>query len=360
MSLESTLQAIQPPDWKLLAQAQVHLDRLTKPVGSLGRLEDLAGCYVAIRGELAPAIPEAMVMTLAADHGVVAEGVSAYPSSVTAQMVENFLVGGAAVNVLARHVHAQVRIVDMGVASNLIAAKGLIVKKIGHGTQNFTKGPAMSREEAIQALDVGIGLAKEAYDEGIRLLAIGDMGIGNSTSSAAISAVMTGHPVAAMTGRGTGLDDVGWVQKVKVIEEALACNHPQSHDAIDVLSKVGGYEIGGMAGIILGAASCRIPIVLDGFIAGASALLAVGLQPVCRDFFVASHLSVEQGHRLVLEHLKLQPLLDLQLRLGEGTGACLAIGLIQASLKIYREMATFEDAKVDGALSQKSGSSVDS
>ena len=360
MNLESTLQAIQPPDCTLLSQAQSRLDCLTKPVGSLGRLEELAAQYVAIRGDLTPTIPEAMVMTLAADHGVVAEGVSAYPSSVTAQMVENFLVGGAAVNVLARHVHAQVRIVDMGVASNLQEAKGLILKKIGHGTQNFCKGPAMSRREALQALETGIDLAKEAYDEGIGLVAIGDMGIGNSTASAAITAVMAGHSVAMVTGRGTGLDDVGLAHKVKIIEQALACNQPQSHDAIDVLSKVGGYEIGGMAGIILGAAACRIPIVLDGFIACASALLAVGLNPVCREFLVASHLSVEQGHRLVLDHLKLQPLLDLQLRLGEGTGACLAIGLIQASLKIYLEMATFEEAKVDGTLSHQFGSSIGS
>lgn len=350
VNLEKSLENILPPDWSLLSQAQSRLNRLTKPIGSLGRLEDLAAHYVAMTRQLPPKLPHAMVMTMAADHGVAVEGVSAYPSSVTAQMVLNFLSGGAGVNVLARHVGADVRIIDLGVASTIANPGNLIVRKIGGGTKNFVYGPAMSRAQAIQALETGIHLAEEAHREGIGLLAIGEMGIGNSTSSAAITAVMTRYPVQEVTGRGTGIDDAGWSRKVQVIERALRINQPEAHDPVDVLSKVGGFEIGGMAGLILGAARFHIPVVLDGFIAGASALIAVGLHSTCRDYLVASHLSVERGHRLVLDRLKLRPLLDLDLRLGEGTGACLAIGLIQAAIKIYNEMATFDEAGVDRAL----------
>ena len=283
---------------------------------------------------------------MAADHGVVAEGVTAYPSSVTAQMVQNFLKGGAAINVLAQQVGAEVRVVDLGVASDLGEPAGLIVRKIGLGTKNFVIGPAMSREEALQSIETGIDLVEEAYAQGVRLVATGEMGIGNTTSSAAITAVMTGQPVSTVTGRGTGIDDEGLARKIKVIEHAIEINQAGADDPLGVLAKVGGYEIGGLVGLILGGAARRIPVVLDGFISGAAALLAVSLAPACREYLIASHLSSELGHRVVLRHLNLHPYLDLNLRLGEGTGACLAIGLLQSSIRLLTEMATFESAGV--------------
>ncbi|RMH04269.1 MAG: nicotinate-nucleotide--dimethylbenzimidazole phosphoribosyltransferase [Nitrospirae bacterium] len=350
MILSDTIRAIVPIDTTLLAKAQARLDRLTKPVGSLGRLEELAARVIAILGAEPSQLPQSMVLTFVADHGVTAEGISAYPSSVTAQMVWNFLKGGAAVNVLARHVGAQVRVVDIGVAEDLGRPEGLVVRKIGYGTKNMARGPAMTCEEAIKAVETGIKVALDAVKEGMTLLATGEMGIGNTTASAAIATVMTGQPLERMTGRGTGLDDAGLAKKRQVIHQALTVNRPDPHDPLDVLAKVGGFEIGGMAGMILAAAANRIPVVLDGFIAGAAALLAVAWQPRCRDYLIASHVSDERGHAPLLQHLGLAPLLDLRLRLGEGTGACLAINLVQAALKVYREMATFQEAGVDEAL----------
>lgn len=353
--LEETIKAIQPlnPEYRTLARAK--LDRLTKPIGSLGRLEDLATHYAAISGEISPALPKTMVFTLAADHGVAADGVSAYPSSVTAQMVHNFLSGGAAINVLARQVGSKVRIVDIGVASDLDQSPGLVRRKIGWGTKNFVNGPAMSREEALQSVETGIELVHDAYGEGIRLVATGEMGIGNTTSSAAITAVMTGQPVTQVTGKGTGIDDAALARKVTLIERALHLNKPLSHDPLGVLAKVGGFEIGGLVGVILGGAACHVPVVLDGFISGAAALLAVGMVPACREYLIASHASAEPGHRAALDVLGLHPLLDLDLRLGEGTGACLAIGLIQSSLRLFTEMATFDEAGVDDAGRSRQG-----
>lgn len=346
--LQRTINAIQPVDPRLLAEARACLDRLTKPVGSLGRLEDLAAQYVGICGNLRPPVPRPAIVTFAADHGVTAEGVSAYPSEVTAQMVFNFLRGGAGVNVLADHVGAVVRVVDIGVAYDFGPLAGLVHRKIGHGTKNLAIGPAMSREEAVQAMTLGIQLADDLVEEGFGLVGTGDMGIGNTTPSSALTAAMTGRSVAEVTGRGAGLDDRGYRRKIEVIEQALAVNRPNRGDAVEVLSKLGGYEIGGIAGVILGAASRRVPIVLDGFISGAGALIAMALQPLCRDYVIASHLSVERGHRAILEHLGLKPLLDLDLRLGEGTGACLGIGLVLAGVKILTGMATFEEAGVSG------------
>ena len=350
MIFEQTIKMIQPLNPEFRSQGQAKLDRLTKPVGSLGRLEELAILYVGILEDLSPSLPKSMVLTLAADHGVTADGVSAYPSSVTAQMVQNFLSGGAAINVLARQVGAEVRIVDLGVASDISHFPGLLVRKVGWGTKNFFYGPAMSREEARQSVETGIALVREAYGEGIRLVAPGDMGIGNTTSSAAITAVMTGQPVSQVTGKGTGIDDAARARKVSLIERALEINHPHPDDAVDVLAKVGGFEIGGMVGVILGGAACHIPVVLDGFISGAAALLAVAMAPNCREYLIASHVSAELGHRAALDTLGLNPLLDLHLRLGEGTGACLAFGLIQSSLRVLTEMATFEEAGVDEAV----------
>ncbi len=288
-------------------------------------------------------------MTLAADHGVAADGVSAYPNSVTAQMVHNFLSGGAAINVLARQVEAEVRIVDLGIASDLGHLQGLLTRKVGKGTKNLSIGPAMSRDEALQSVETGIELVQEAYVEGIRMVATGEMGIGNTTPSATITAVMTGQPVFQVTGKGTGIDDAALARKVSIIERALHLNDPDPKDPLDVLGKVGGFEIGGMVGVILGGAACHIPVVLDGFISGAAALLAVAMAPFCREYLIASHVSAEPGHQAALEKLRLHPLLDLDLRLGEGTGACLGIGLIQSSLRLLTEMATFEEAGVDEA-----------
>ncbi|NKB82495.1 MAG: nicotinate-nucleotide--dimethylbenzimidazole phosphoribosyltransferase [Nitrospirales bacterium] len=345
--LHQTLRRIEPVDPNLLVQAQIKLDQLTKPLGSLGRLEELAAQYVAISGNLNPSCPRSRVLTLAADHGIACEGVSAYPSSVTSQMVSNFLNGGAAINILARHVGAEVQVVDMGVSRDLSHLTGLVVRKVGLGTKNFLHGPAMTREEAIQSVEAGIALVEQAYAEGVRLVAMGEMGIGNTTSSTAISAVMTRQSVSHMTGRGTGIENTRLAHKIQVIEQALAVNQPQAEDPLDVLAKVGGFEIGGLVGMILGGAARSIPVVLDGFIAGAAALLAVGLAPVCQQYLIASHLSGEVGHRVVLDHLQLRPLLHLELCLGEGTGACLAIGLLQTSIQLMTQMATFDSAAVD-------------
>jgi nicotinate-nucleotide--dimethylbenzimidazole phosphoribosyltransferase len=346
MLLHKTIDRIQPTDIRLLAQAQARLDRLTKPIGSLGRLEELAARYVMITGEMNPKVPRGAVYTFAADHGVTVEGVSAYPSAVTPQMVLNFLRGGAGVNVLARHVGVEVRVVDIGVAFDFESVPGLMHRKVMPGTKNLMVEPAMSLAQAEQALQVGIELATEAAQEGIGLIGTGEMGIGNTTASSAIAAVMTGQSVAEVTGRGTGIDDAGHAHKIDVIQRALAFHRLDSADAMEVLAKVGGLEIGGLAGLMLGAAAARIPVVLDGFIAGAAALIAVGLQPRCKDYLIASHQSVERGHRAILDHLGLKPLLDLDLRLGEGTGACLGISLVCAAIKILTEMATFDEAGV--------------
>jgi nicotinate-nucleotide--dimethylbenzimidazole phosphoribosyltransferase len=346
MSLQEAYSQIQPLDTALRKRAQARLDRLTKPLGSLGRLEELAAQYVAITGEVKPNVPRGVVFTFAADHGVTVEGVSAYPREVTPQMVLNFLRGGAGVNVLARHAGVDVRVVDIGVDYEFGTVPGLFDRKIMKGTRNLMVEPAMTRSQAEQSLLVGMELATNAVQEGIGLIGTGEMGIGNTTPSAAITAVMTRRSVADVTGRGTGIDEAGHARKVHVIQTALDRHRPDPTDPLDVLAKVGGLEIGGLAGLILGAAAARIPVVLDGFIAGAAALIAVGLQPSCRDYLIASHRSVEEGHRVLLDHLSLKPLLDLDLRLGEGTGACLGINLVYAAIKIYTEMATFGEAGV--------------
>ena len=346
MLSRETIDRIQPTDTRLLAQAQTRLDRLTKPIGSLGRLEELAARYVMITGELKPKVPRGAVFTFAADHGVTTEGVSAYPSAVTPQMVLNFLRGGAGVNVLARHVGIEVRVVDIGVDFDFAGIPGLIHRKVMPGTKNLLVESAMNSPQAEQALQIGIDLATEAAQEGIGLIGTGEMGIGNTTASSAITAVMTSRPVSEVTGRGTGIDDAGHARKIEVIERALAFHQLDAADAMEVLAAVGGLEIGGLAGLMLGAAAARIPVVLDGFIAGAAALIAVGLQPRCKDYLIASHRSVERGHQAILDHLGLKPLLDLDLRLGEGTGACLGMGLVCGAIKILTEMATFDEAGV--------------
>lgn len=346
MTLNDVLARIQSPDRNLLTQAQARLDRLTKPLGSLGRLEEIGAQYAMLTGELKPAVPRGAVFTFAADHGVATEGVSAYPREVTPQMVLNFLRGGAGVNVLARHVGVDVRVVDIGVAHDFGLVPGLIQKKIMPGTNNFLTRPAMSREQAEQAVMVGVDVSMDAVGQGIGLIGTGDMGIGNTTASSAMTAVMTGRSAAEVTGRGTGIDDAAHARKITVIQQALTLHRPDRTNPMDVLSKVGGLELAGLAGLMLGAAACRVPVVLDGFIAGAAALIAVGLQPRCREYLIASHRSVERGHQAILDHLNLTPLLDLNLRLGEGTGACLGMDLVFAAVKIMTEMATFGEAGV--------------
>lgn len=343
--LRETIEKIRPIDTGLMEEAQRKLDNLTKPQGSLGRLEELAKAVVGITGEIEPCLERKVIFTLVGDHGVVEEGVSAYPKEVTPQMVYNFLSGGAGINVLAKHVGAEVVVVDMGVSEELkIKNEKLKIKKINFGTKNMAKGPAMTRDEAIRAIEAGIEVFEE---EGrIDIVGTGDMGIANTTPSSAIVAVYTGESVERVTGRGTGIDDISWRNKVALIERALEVNKPDPSDPIDVLSKVGGFEIGGLVGIILAGAAHRIPVVIDGFISGAAALIAVGLEPKVKDYLFASHCSVEIGHTLALNKLGLRPILDLNLRLGEGTGAALGINLIEAGCKILTQMATFSSAGV--------------
>ncbi len=348
MVLEKILETIKPVDESYYEVAQRRLDNLTKPPGSLGRLEEFARRLVAIYKDSMPEIPRKVVFTFAGDHGVAEEGVSAYPSEVTRQMVFNFINGGAGINVLARHAGADVVVVDIGVNYDFDDIDGLEKKKVVYGTKNMTKGPAMSRQEAIKCIEVGMELAKEYADRGYTMFATGEMGIANTTPSSAIASVLTGRDVEEVTGRGTGIGDEALKRKVEVIKKAIEVNRPDPSDPVDVLSKVGGAEIGAIAGLCLGAASLGLPVVVDGFISTAAALIAYAIKPAVKDYMFAAHKSQEIGHRVMLEHMGLRPVLDLDLRLGEGTGAAVAMTVIDAGLKIYREMATFEEAGVIG------------
>jgi len=339
---------IAAPDSRPGLEAQQALDQLTKPPGSLGRLEELARQLAQMSGRFPPTIRRPVIFTLAADHGVVAEGVSAFPQVVTLQMVENFLRGGAAVNVLARHVGATVIVADFGVAGSLPAHPALVSRPIGPGTRNMSRGPAMSREDALHAIEAGAGLVFAERERGIDLIGTGDMGIGNTTAASAVVAALTGLPVEAVTGPGTGVDAEGRARKVAAITRALEVNRPDPADGLDVLAKVGGFEIAGLCGIILAGAAWRIPVILDGFIAGAAALAAVRLEPEARHYLLASHRSTEPGAAGVLDALGLKPYLDLEMRLGEGTGAALCMDLARAAVKILGEMATFKSAGVSG------------
>jgi len=348
--LDDTVKGIGPLDRDAMARAKARLDSLAKPPGSLGRLEELVERIAGITGRDQPALPRKVVVVMAADHGVAAEGVSAYPQSVTPQMVLNFLGGGAAINVLARQAGARVVVVDMGVAAELPAQADLVSRRIGPGTANMAKGPAMSREDAIRAIEEGIRTAEAEHERGLDLVGTGDMGIANTTPSAAIAAAVTGLPVARLAGRGTGVDDAGLSRKIAVVERALEVNRPNRADPVDVLAKVGGFEIAGLAGVMLGAAARGVPVVIDGFISGAAALIAAGLAPVVLDRLIAAHVSAEPGHRAVLDHLGLRPLLSFEMRLGEGTGTALAMLLIDAALAIPGGMATFGEAGVSGRI----------
>ncbi len=353
MVLQDVLKSIKPVDESRTAEIQARLDNLTKPRGSLGRLEELARRYCLITGKDRPVLRDKVIFTFAGDHGVAGEGVSAYPKEVTPQMVYNFLRGGAGVNVLARQAGARVVVVDIGVDHEFEPAEGLEVRKIGRGTRNMAAGPAMTRDEAERAVLAGVGIV-EKYRDGLDIIGTGDMGIGNTTPSSAIVSVITGTDPALVTGRGTGIEDAALQAKIAVIRRAIALNRPDPSDALDVLAKVGGFEIAGIAGLVLGAASNRIPVVVDGFISTAGALIAAELNPHVKGYLIAAHQSVEVGHRKMLEHLEQRPLLDLGLRLGEGTGAALGIQLVEAGVRILTEMATFASAGV----SEKSGEPV--
>jgi nicotinate-nucleotide--dimethylbenzimidazole phosphoribosyltransferase len=345
----SILEAIRPLDRSIQSDIQHQLDQLTKPRGSLGRLEELALQYALIKGTLGPALKNKLVVIMAADHGIAAEGVSAFPQEVTRQMVLNFLNGGAGINVLSRYTGTKVTVVDIGVAAVFEDHPLLLNRKVAPGTENMLHGPAMTRQQAIQAIEAGISVVEEETEKGLDILATGEMGIANTTPSSAITAVLTKKPVALVTGRGTGIDDHALKHKIKVIERVITQNKPSPEDALDTLLKVGGLEIAGLVGVILAGAAYHIPVVVDGFISGAAALVAYTLKPEVKDYLIAAHCSVEIGHKIILEHLGLTPLFDLNLRLGEGTGAVLGISLVEAGVKIMTEMASFEDAGVSEA-----------
>jgi nicotinate-nucleotide--dimethylbenzimidazole phosphoribosyltransferase len=352
LDLAALIADIAPVDAVAAAATQRRLDAKTKPLRSLGRLEDLACQVAAIRGarrDRDADVPlSKAIVVMGADHGVTEEGVSAYPREVTAQMLLNFARGGAAINVLARHAGARVVVVDMGVATALPALPELRSHRVGDGTANFTRGPAMTRAQASTAIATGAAIAGELAAAGVGLIGIGEMGIGNTTAASALTARLCGAPPDEVIGRGTGVDDAGLGRKREAVRRALAVNDADPADGLAVLAQLGGFEIAGLAGVVLGAAAARIPILVDGFIAGAAALAATRIAPATRGYLIASHRSVETGHRRVLEALGTAPLLDLELRLGEGTGAALAMSLVDAALKILAEMATFESAGVSG------------
>ncbi|BAF59112.1 MAG: nicotinate-nucleotide--dimethylbenzimidazole phosphoribosyltransferase [Pelotomaculum sp.] len=352
MLLEMTLRRIGSLDAGAMEKAQRRLDSLIKPPGSLGVLEEMAVRLAGITGDPKPQVRNKTVIVMAGDHGVVAEGVSVAPQQVTAQMLPAFVGGVAGIGVLARHAGARLVVVDVGVAVP-VEFPGVLQRKVRAGTGNIAVGPAMSREEAVRALETGIEVAQEEIERGAGLLAVGDMGIGNTTPSSAILAAFGGYTAEEVAGRGTMVNDQVLKRKIGAIARALQVNRPDPQDALDVLSKVGGLEIAGLAGVILGAAAGRVPVLIDGFITTAAALVAYKLQPKTREFMIASHLSEEQGHRLMLEQLNLTPVIHMKMRLGEGTGAALTMHLVEAATRIIREMASFDEAGVSALEEDK-------
>ncbi|WP_274363442.1 nicotinate-nucleotide--dimethylbenzimidazole phosphoribosyltransferase [Paenibacillus thermotolerans] len=338
---------IEPLDEEWIRRARSRLDSLTKPQGSLGELEAIAARMAGIHRTLQPPVSPKAVIVMAADHGVCEEGVSAYPQAVTEQMVRNFLAGGAAVNVLARSAGADVVCVDMGVIAD-IGHPGLSVLKPARGTANMTKGPAMSVEEALRAIEAGIRTVGDWAEKGYRLFAVGEMGIGNTTAAAALLTALTGVEPGGLVGRGTGVDDAGLARKRGAVARALEANRPDRGDAFDALRKVGGLEIAGMVGVYLGAGLLRVPVIADGYISTVAALVAARIAPAAGQYIIPSHLSEEPGHALALRELGLSPLLSLNMRLGEGTGAVLCMSLVEAAVRLMNEMATFDSAGVSG------------
>lgn len=346
--LEQALNSIHPADRSLAPAIQAHLDDLTKPQGSLGRLEEVAMRFALATATVKPKPGKCRIYCFAGDHGVADEGVSAFPKEVTPQMVFNMLAGGAAINILARHAGAELKVVDMGVDADLSQAPGLLHHKVARGTANIAVGPAMSKTQTVQALETGIALATGAASEGITLLGTGEMGIANTTPATALFATYLGLKPSAITGRGTGVDDARLQHKIRIIEKALATNKASLTDPLSILAVLGGYEIAGIAGLVLGGAANRVPVVVDGFISTAGALAAIKLHPAVADYVFFSHMSEEAGHRVIMDTIGIKPILDLNMRLGEGTGGALAMTIIQASLKMVNEMATFSSAHVSG------------
>ena len=344
--LSNTIKMIRPLDEEAMGEARARQDMLTKPQGSLGRLEEISIKLAGIQGRAIPRIAQKAVVTMAGDHGVVVEKVGNWPQEITMQMVYNFLRGGAGINIIARQIGARVIVVDMGVAGELEDNPKLVSRKVAPGTQNMARGAAMTEEQAVKAIEAGIDIVAAEAAKGLDIVGTGDMGIGNTTPSAAICAVMTGESPDVTTGRGTGLTDEQLANKAAVIKRAIEVNRPDSSKPLDVLAKVGGFEIAGLVGVMLGAAARQIPVVIDGFISGAAALVAVALAPELKNYLFAAHLSAEAGHSILLEYLGLKPLLNLEMRLGEGTGACLGISMAETSARILGEMATFGEAGV--------------
>lgn len=359
--LARTLAAITPVDGAAVGAAAARAAELAIPAGSLGRILALSVRLAGIQRTLAPTFPRKAVVVMAGDHGVVGRGVSAFPPEVTPQMVANFVRGRAAINALAASAGARVVVTDVGVAADLHAAVGLrpvttvaeaaatgavLHRRVRPGTDDLSSGPAMTRGQAVAALEAGIDVVEGLAAEGLDLVATGDMGIGNTTPSSALACVLTGRAPREVTGRGTGIDDPALERKTRVVQEALACNRPDGGDPLGALAAVGGLEIAGIAGVMLGAAAAGIPVLVDGFISTAGALVACALAPAARDYLIAAHRSLEPGHRVMLEHLELDPLLDLDLRLGEGTGAALAMPLVDGAAALLATMATFAEAGV--------------
>ena len=352
LTLEETIAKIGPLNSDAMDSARARQDTLTKPGGALGRLEDISIQLAGIYGQEIPKPESKVVIVSAGDHGVVVEGVAAYPQEVTGQMVLNFIGGGAAINVLSRYIGARVVVVNAGVAVDLPPHPDIVSLTIAKGTANMAKGPAMSLEQARQCLEEGIAIATDEIEKGADFVAAGEMGIGNTTAASAITSVISKRSPLEVSGLGTGITEDQRKHKAKVIEEAIALNKPDPNNGLDVLSKVGGFEIGVMAGVMLGTAASKRPVLLDGFISGSAALIAYTLCPAIKNYFVASHFSVEPGHAAVLDHLGMKPILDLGMRLGEGTGAALAMMIVEAATRCLAEMATFAEA----AVSEKSES----
>jgi nicotinate-nucleotide--dimethylbenzimidazole phosphoribosyltransferase len=345
--LERTVEAIRPLDAATVAAATEWQARLTKPPGSLGALEDVSIKLAGLAGRCPPPIPEPVATAVfAADHGVHVQRVSPWPQEVTAQMVQNFLAGGAVVNAFARQVRATVLVIDVGVAGELPAAAGLVTAKVRPGTADLTIGPAMTERQAIEAIEIGITIAEQLIGDGYRCLVTGDMGIANTTASAALIAAFTSVEPGAATGRGTGVDNATYRRKIEVVRRALDLHRPDPADPVGVLAAMGGLEHAAIAGYLLGAAAARVPVVLDGVIAGAAALAAAALCPDVLGACVAGHRSAERGHAIALDWLDLRPLIDLELRLGEGTGGLLAVPLVQCAVRVLHEVATFDAAGV--------------
>jgi nicotinate-nucleotide--dimethylbenzimidazole phosphoribosyltransferase len=351
IKLEEIIEKIKPVDQQWIQKAQERTAQLVMPTRALGRLHDIAERLCGISQTLEPTIDRKVVVVMAGDHGIVSEGVSAYPQEVTGAMVRTFLAGGAGINAICRHVGAEVFVVDMGIAVDLddVGLPGkdrLIVHKIAPGTANFARGPAMSPDQARQSVLFGFQQAVRAFENGVQILGTGDMGIGNTTPSAAIGAVICGAELDKMVGRGTGVDDEGLAHKLDAIRRGIRKNAPDASDGLDVLGKIGGFEIGGIAGLILAGGFYRRPVVIDGFISTAGALIARTLCPTVTDYLFAGHCSQEPGHRIMLDRLGLNPILDLGMRLGEGTGGALAMNIMEGAVSIFKEVLTFEEAGV--------------